>query len=303
MTVRLRAAVTAAGLALVVLPSVASASTVSTGGVKLKVTDPANIAQATTVAYDAVSGNYLVDDGGGPTMVAVAPCVANPGATAVQCPGAGITKITIDGAGGIDDLFIDATVPTAVETFMSGGTGPDIFNGGGGNDTMDGGDGADIFNGGAGKDTATYASRATPGGLTIRLGGLGPVSGNGADGPIGARDTIAADVENATGGPRNDYVFGSGADNVVDGAGGRDKIGGKNGADTLLGGAGRDVVMRGGNGADHLVGGPARDNFSGQAGADVLDADDGVADGLIDCGAGAGDVANVDALDPAPVNC
>jgi Ca2+-binding RTX toxin-like protein len=302
VTGRLRVLGLASGLVLLALPGAASASTVSTGAGELKVTDPANIAQATTVAFDAATGDYLIDDGGGPTMVAVAPCVANAAATAVQCPGAGITKITIDGAGGIDDLFIDATVPTAVTTFLSGGIGPDVLNGGGGNDTMDGGDGADVFNGGAGKDTVTYASRATPAGVRVRIG-AGPVSGNGADGPVGNRDRVVADVENLTGSPRVDYLFGNGQPNTLDGGDTRDKITGKGGNDTVLGKGGEDV-LRGGPGADHLVGGADRDNLNAQGGGgDVIDAADNFADALIDCGAGAGETANVDALDPAPVNC
>ena len=294
---------TASLLALLALPGVASASTVATTtGGTLEVTDPANIAQATTIAYDAATGNYLVDDGGGPTMTAVAPCVANPAATAVECPGAGITKITVDGAGGIDDLFIDATVPSGVTTVLGGGTGADILNGGAGNDTLDGGDGADTFNGGGGKDTATYASRTGPAGVRLRPGG-GPVSGNGVDGPFGARDIIRADVENLVGSSRIDYLFGSGRDNVYDGGPMRDKIGGKGGQDTLIGGSGRDI-LRGGPGADDLIGDAGRDNFNGQGGSDVLEAVDNLADLVIDCGPGGGEVANVDAgLDPAPVNC
>jgi Ca2+-binding RTX toxin-like protein len=292
----------ASGLVLLALPAAASASTVSTGAGELKVTDPANIAQATTVAFDAATGDYLVDDGGGPTMVAVAPCVANPAATAVQCPGAGITEITIDGAGGIDDLFIDATVPTAITTFLGGGTGPDVLNGGGTNDTMDGGDGSDIFNGGAGKDTVSYASRSGPAGVRVRFG-AGPVSGNGVDGPAGGRDTVRPDVENAVGSPQVDYLFGNGAANRLDGGDTRDKITGKGGNDTVLG-RGGDDVLRGGPGADHLVGGPDRDNLDAQGGGgDVIDAVDNFADALIDCGPGAGEIANVDAIDPAPVNC
>jgi Ca2+-binding RTX toxin-like protein len=294
----------AVGLALLALPAAAGASTVSTGLGELMVTDPANIAQATTVAYDGISGNYLIDDGGGPTMTAVAPCAANPAATAVECPGAGITKISVDGEGGIDDLFIDATVPTGIDTFLGGGTGPDVLNGGGGNDTLDGGDGADIFNGGAGKDTATYASRGGPLGVRVTIG-AGPVSGNVPDGPAGARDTIRPDVENVTGTAQVDYLRGNGRDNVLDGGPTRDKIGGKGGDDTLLGKGGTIDVLRGGDGADHLIGGPGTDNMNGQnGGGDVIDAVDNHADLVIDCGPGAGETANVDAgIDPAPVNC
>ena len=78
----------------------------------------------------------------------------------------------------------------------------------------------------------------------------------------------------------------------------------KNSLRQILLGKGGEDVLRGGPGADHLVGGPDRDSLNGQeGGGDVLDAADNFADAGINCGPGAGEVANVDALDPAPVNC
>ena len=66
---------------------------------------------------------------------------------------------------------------------------------------------------------------------------------------MGNRDRVVADVENVTGSPRVDYLFGSGQPTPR-----RrpyaDKIGGKGGDDTILGKGGEDV-MRGGPGADH----------------------------------------------------
>ena len=69
------------------------------------------------------------------------------------------------------------------------------------------------------------------------------------------------------------------------------------GADTLIGSAV----------ANRLTGGAGADSFQGLGGNDVLFARDGVVDTLIDCDggapAGAADIAQVDATDPAPTDC
>jgi len=292
--------VAVAGVGLIMLPGSAPASTVAISGTTLKATDPLNVAQATTVNFTAATATFGVTDGGG-AMTAVAPCVVNGAGTAVQCPSAGVTQIFVDGAGGIDDIIIDPSVPTGLQTLLRGGAGPDVLTGGGGNDILEGGAGADTYFGAVGIDSVSYASHPAGPGVRVRVG-TGPVSGNGFDGGPGARDQITNSVEGVIGTGSNDVVAGNSSANVFRGVGGLDKMVGRGGADRLFGGAKRDV-LRGGNGPDRIDGGPGRDFLSGQNGSDKLFANDGEADGVIDCGNGAGEFASVDALDPAPVSC
>lgn len=72
------------------------------------------------------------------------------------------------------------------------------------------------------------------------------------------------------------------------------------GDDSFSATAGLSTVVNGGDGADTITGGPAADTLNGDAGNDVIDARDGVAD-VVDCGAG-DDRALVDPVD-AVSNC
>jgi hypothetical protein len=116
----------------------------------------------------------------------------------------------------------------------------------------------------------TYASRTAQQPVTAAIDGA-PASGGALDGPAGARDTIAQDVE------------------------------------TLKGGSGADALT-GSGGPNTLVGGPGVDDLRGLRGADVLRADDGIADSRLDCDGdpepdGASDQVVADQLDPDPMNC
>lgn len=99
---------------------------------------------------------------------------------------------------------------------------------------------------------------------------IGSGSGNDGgveDGPVGFRDTLAPTVENLTGGSGNDSLTGNDLANV-------------------------------------LVGGLGADSLFGLAGVDTLNAADGIADTVIDCGADTDNVALSDSgIDPAPVSC
>lgn len=299
MRAPIAAAAAAVGL-LLLLPGTALGSDVSIAGKTLKVNDPANVAQNQTVGYNGATGNFELDDGGGP-MTAVAPCITNLAGDAVRCPAAGITRIQVLGNGGIDDIVIQAAVPTSVRTLLAGGAGNDALNGGAGSDLLDGGDDADTFDGGGGVDTVSYASRPAIPSIRVQIGG-GPVSGNSADGPAGARDRITGSVEGVIGTPGNDVVIGDGSANLFKGGDGRDKMAGKGGPDRLFGGLRQDF-LRGGAGPDRLVGDGGADFLNGQDGADRLFAVDGLADAVINCGNGNGEFAAIDALDPAPVSC
>jgi hypothetical protein len=169
----------------------------------------------------------------------------------VLCGGGG--NDTLRGGGGTNLLLGDAG-----NDGLTGGAGTDTLDGGPGNDRLDGGAGADTLIGGDGVDLANYASRT---GAVLLVDDGSNVSGAMSDGPAGARDTIAADVENLTGGHADDVLIGNAAKNT-------------------------------------LIGGPGHDNVDGGGGNDTLTLSDGVSDIAV-CGSGV-DVATLDASDDTP---
>ena len=84
-----------------------------------------------------------------------------------------------------------------------GGYANDALQGGTGDDTLTPGPGDDTVAGGAGEDAVDYSDRTQPVTVTLGAAGLGGVAGE--------RDTIAADVEDATGGAGNDTLIGTNA--------------------------------------------------------------------------------------------
>jgi Ca2+-binding RTX toxin-like protein len=106
------------------------------------------------------------------------------------------------------------------------------------------------------------------------------------------RISLAALAINGTlnGGPGNDTLEGSQADDVLNGGDGNDVLLGNNGRDNLLGGTGDDS----------LTGGGGIDAFHGELGIDTLNALDGIADALLDGGAGT-DLVKKDRTDPAEI--
>ena len=104
--------------------------------------------------------------------------------------------------------------------------GNDKIYGNGGNDILIGGPGADLLVGGAGNDTVSYEDKT--------LGVVADLSGSkNNDGTKGEKDTIAADVENLTGGAGNDTLTGNGGNNVLVGLAGSDIFNGGAGNDTV----------------------------------------------------------------------
>jgi Ca2+-binding RTX toxin-like protein len=85
-----------------------------------------------------------------------------------------------------------------------------------------------------------------------------------------------------------DILIGTDGDDVLNGGPGDDTLDGRGGDDHLLGGDGNDL----------LTGGLGLDAFQGEAGNDTLDATDGLADVLLDSGAGKDDVRR-DRVDPS----
>ena len=151
---------------------------------------------------------------------------------------------------------------------LRGGAGGDILWGDAGDDRLDEGtssSGADFLGGGTGIDTADYSARSVA--VSVTLDAVAD------DGQVGEGDTVAADVENLSGGGGDDRLTGSAAANLLVGGGGDDTLNGGDGADLLRGGAGSDT-LDGGPGNDVLdaEAGPAGDDLlRGGAGVDRAD--------------------------------
>ncbi|MFT3709772.1 MAG: calcium-binding protein [Archangium sp.] len=110
---------------------------------------------------------------------------------------------------------------------LIGGNGNDTMYGDLGNDTMSGGNSAtdlDVFNGGGGTDTVTYAARSASVFVTV---GTGLADGGTDDGESGEGDDVKSDVE------------------IVRGGSGADTFTGTTGDQTFYGGAGNDTFDMG----------------------------------------------------------
>jgi Ca2+-binding RTX toxin-like protein len=148
---------------------------------------------------------------------------------------------TLDG----DDTITNAT---ALASLLRAGDGNDRVFGGTGDDTLVGGFGSDLLQGGPGSDTVSYSEISYRLGVRADLDGAVGDDGSSEDGPAGARDTIAADVENLEGTGTNDVLIGNTGPNVIDGSGGNDQVQGLGGDDTLTADGGGSID--GGVGAD-----------------------------------------------------
>jgi Ca2+-binding RTX toxin-like protein len=111
--------------------------------------------------------------------------------------------------------------------------------------------------------------------VTADLSGSAGDDGSSEDGPVGARDSIGADVERLTGGHGDDVLVGNNVAHVLVGGAGDDVLKGQEGNDQLTGGTGQDSLS-GGDGNDTLSGGSSDDMLAGGEGNDTVD---GGADG------------------------
>jgi Ca2+-binding RTX toxin-like protein len=180
-----------------------------------------------------------------------------------------VFNLSLRGLDGADSI----TNSTAIPALIRAGDGNDRLTGGSGDDTLNGGFGSDVLQGGAGSDTATYSEVGNRLAVRADLDGATGDDGSSEDGPAGARDTIAADVENLKGTGADDVLIGNAGPNVIDGAGGHNQVQGLGGDDELTADGGGTVD--GGAGTDHctsdvrLVPIPA-DTFIGCERTDVL---------------------------------
>jgi Ca2+-binding RTX toxin-like protein len=148
---------------------------------------------------------------------------------------------------------------------LNGGDGNDTIIGGAGNDTLIGGVGADVFHGGAGSDTVTYSGDGRTHGVQVDLDGATGDDGGVDDGPVGARDTVGADVENLTGSNYHDVLTGNDGPNVITGNG----FG--SGGDVIKGLGGDDTLDGSGNGT--LDGGAGNDQCTTEIRSQLVDPD------------------------------
>ncbi len=232
---------------------------------------------------------------------------------------------TVLGGKGADSLSVTRNlctdgVTTTVKCTVKGSDGndsllgspyADTLDGGAGDDLLQGGLGDDSLIGGAGVDTVSYADRtATAVKVSLDAAKLWVTSPAKQNGASGENDTIAADIENLTGGGVADLLRGNSSNNVIHGGGGNDTIAGGAGNDSLYGDTGGDLLY-GGAGNDTLVGGTAASTLVGGDGDDFIDSSDnglkdtiqcdGVNDsiGTLGTSAGAADVLVEDGLDNA----
>jgi Ca2+-binding RTX toxin-like protein len=102
-----------------------------------------------------------------------------------------------------------------------GGDGADRLTGNAAENVLNGGPGPDVLTGGPGEDAADWSDRDEA--ILAMIDGS-PRSGGASDGPPGARDTVATDIEALVGGAGPDQLGGSAASNFLLGLGGDDHI-------------------------------------------------------------------------------
>ncbi|MCB1492054.1 MAG: hypothetical protein KDJ77_09695, partial [Rhodobiaceae bacterium] len=130
-----------------------------------------------------------------------------------------------------------------LDDFITGRGDNDTLYGGTGNDYIEGGPGTDTILGGDGIDTASYISE----GKAQNFLALAP----GQTSPFTSDESLFG-IENLTGSPNVDWLYGSNGPNRLDGRGGDDVLRGLPGADILIGGAGKNL-MAGDEGNDVIT--------------------------------------------------
>jgi Ca2+-binding RTX toxin-like protein len=268
---------------------------------------------AVTVSYDSGSGKLVIS---APGISDTTPaCIDNGDSLSCTPPTANFGPIHAAVVfrlwTGDDSVIVDGSVPSSLFFGEVGERGDDTIIGGLESDAIDPGPGTDRVSGGGGTDRVDYAQRVTP--VNIALDGS-PNSGNEMDGPPGARDSLASDIENIIGGNASDRLVGNALPNAISGFKGHDVLVGLGGADRLWGrGLGADFAVGaaeadriyGGRGRDLVFGGSDGDQLFGGPGIDRIDAKDKQHEKVIDCGPGNDrhERATRDGGDPHPISC
>src|SRR5919106_2426811 len=127
------------------------------------------------------------------------------------------------------------------------GDGDDILIGGGGADRLDGGPGSDVLSGGPGNDSIGGGSGLADT-VDYLTGAKGPVEVNLPAGIARGRGRDQLDgIENVTGTPFDDSIYGNEFANALVGGRGDDTILGNRGPDFITPGDGDDAVNGGGD--------------------------------------------------------
>ncbi|MET0418769.1 MAG: hypothetical protein ABW022_22370, partial [Actinoplanes sp.] len=201
---------------------------------------PGVVRSAGILKYDALPGVNdqitVAVSGGVLTVTNLAGLLtAGPGCTLVdrhqaRCQAVSTTfSISLRSLDGADTM----TNTTGIPSRLRAGDGNDLLTGGSGADTLSGGFGSDVVRGGGGSDTAEYSEVGNRLGVRADLDGATGDDGSSEDGPAGARDTIAADVENLVGTGAGDELTGNAGPNIIDGNGGTDRVLGLGGDDEI----------------------------------------------------------------------
>jgi Ca2+-binding RTX toxin-like protein len=225
------------------------------------------------------------------------------------------TAFADDGGAGENDtlrLFENATGGSGDDTIggtddanvLLGNGGADTITDLAGADNVDGGPGDDMLlqgkskdngdqlSGGEGVDEVSYALRSFSfeDGPQVRI----DLRGIGTSGSPGEGDVLA-ELENATGGSGNNYIYGTDGPNVIVTGNGDNNVYAGDGDDVITGGGGRDDVYDGG-GADTVTTGGGCDRVfqssysagdvlnGGAARCDELDYTDRADDLIVDLG-------------------
>ena len=261
-----------AGMAIVALPTAASAATAGVSG--------------TTLSYNAASGEpndltverrataFRITDAGAPITPGTG--CTRVTASQVSCPIDAIALLRIN-LGNLEDR---AVVSGATPASMNGGSGDDELLGGSGADALDAGSGREErLTGRGGSDTLTV--RATTG-MSVLSGGDGNDQLTGAAVP-----------------PSSSYYYGpsfGGSGSSFDGGAGADRITGSGSNDFIDGGTGPDDIDGGAGGFDSAVYGSRTENLTVNA-ADTADTDGGASDTGTVAGVSRRDrLANIDGI-------
>jgi Ca2+-binding RTX toxin-like protein len=202
-------------------------------GSVLQIHGQPNEVNDTTVSFDPASKKYKIVEHKGGFLFWTPECSGNVVSATAECPGDAVTKVEVLLGDGDDDLTLDSSV--SVPTLVLGGPGNDTVSGGSGPDEITGEAGVDRLTGGEGNDILRNDGRT------------GDPSESHDDGTL-------------SGGPGNDFFYGTDGNDVIDGGGGDDEILAYGGDDAISGGDGNDV-LNGGDGADTMAGGAGNDTM------------------------------------------
>lgn len=222
-------------------------------------------------------------------------CTEAPADT-ITCTGLDASfQLIVDGSDQADAIAIDDAA--TMFTQLRGGAGNDVILGGGSLDFIEGGTGTDDLDGRGNSDTILNGRDDNR--VDAASDGADILADSGASG----LDVVSFEHQTAPITARVNGVADDGANGEGDAIGaGFERIIGTTEDDTIVGGPQAEDLY-GGDGADDITGGAGGDGLLGEAGDDTLRAADGVFDGPVDCGAGAADVAFVDASDTVVQGC